>query len=211
MNFLKQASLSEQVITVQKGIQMILEERSLWPVGRLNLVCPTPGCPACQLIAKCKVCIKGSYCTSCIKRKTHSSKCTPKHPCDECCQRKERCQCVAKKYYPRCAGRIRKKCVNCEELPPKCTSNGKKKLFISFQKIKAKSTFRLLCKTIAFYTTRLWSTEMRNQGNDCKQWGFPPLDSLLLQVPLWTQPHWTILVSYEAESKGNVRLHPWRF
>lgn len=72
------------------------------------------------------------------KKKIHSSKCTPKRACDECCQRKEKCQCVAKKYCTRCADWIGKKCVDCEELPPKCTSNGKKKPFILIQKLRLK-------------------------------------------------------------------------
>lgn len=40
---------------------------------------------------------------------------------------------VAKKYCTRCAGRKRKKCLDCEELASKCTSNGKKLLFLLFQ------------------------------------------------------------------------------
>lgn len=69
INFLKQDPLSGQVITTQKRIQMILEERSLWPAEGLNLICPTPGCPACQLMTKCKACIKRSRCASCMEKK----------------------------------------------------------------------------------------------------------------------------------------------
>ena len=127
LNFFKQ----ENDVLVQKGIQMILEERSLWPARGLNLICPTPECPTCQLMAKCKSCIKGSRCSSCLQKKVHSDKCTPKRACDECRRRKERCECVAKKYCIRCSSRIGKKCSDCDELPPKCTSNGKKTFSVS--------------------------------------------------------------------------------
>lgn len=125
MTFLGPDSLPEIIVPVQKGVQMVLEERGLWPTKGLNLVCPTPECTNCQAMAKCKACIKGSRCSSCLEKKVHSDKCTVKRACDECRRRKERCECVAKQYCPRCASRIGKKCLDCEELPPKCTSNGK--------------------------------------------------------------------------------------
>ena len=100
MSFLKQDSLLENGVTVQKEVQMILERRGLWPTGGLNLVCPTPKCPACHLITKCKACVKGSRCSSCIEKKTYSSRCIPKRACNECCRRKERYIFVFKNTVP---------------------------------------------------------------------------------------------------------------
>ena len=111
-----QTSSSGENVKIQKGIQMILEKRNLWPTKGLNLICPTPECGSCQLMAKCKLCIKGSRCNSCLTKKVHSDKCTPKRACDECRQRKERCECVTKKYCTRCASHIKKKCSDCDEL-----------------------------------------------------------------------------------------------
>ena len=59
------------------------------------------------------------------KKKIHSNKYIPKQTCDKYRQRKERCECVAKKYCIRCASRIEKKCSDCDGLSLKCTSNGK--------------------------------------------------------------------------------------
>jgi len=112
-------------VRVQKGIQRVLEERGLWPSGGLRLDCRKPKCLRCQDIATCKVCIKGKMCDSCKTEKVHTnSKCTPRRPCDGCVQRKDLCQCVPKKFCPSCEDKQNGKCQECENLPPKCTSNG---------------------------------------------------------------------------------------
>ena len=46
----------------QKGIQKVLEERTLWPQRGLKLECPKPKCFNCEVMANCKDCIKGHRC-----------------------------------------------------------------------------------------------------------------------------------------------------
>lgn len=125
MTFLDPSSvISDTPVLVQKDVQMILQERGLWPAKGLKLVCAAPECLTCQTFAKRKAYTKGSRCSSCLEKKVHSNKYTVKRLCDECRQRKERCTCVTKKYCEKCAGRIGKKCLECKKLPPKCTLNG---------------------------------------------------------------------------------------
>lgn len=52
-------SKGEQIL---KGIQRVLTERGLWPATGLNLECPKPKCYNCQMMADCKLCIKGTRC-----------------------------------------------------------------------------------------------------------------------------------------------------
>lgn len=110
---------------IPKGIRRVLEERNLWPSGGLNLECPKPRCQGCQAAPECEICIKGHRCDLCKAPRQHSStNCSKNRRCDACVQREEQCQCVAKKYCDSCS--IQKgKCGNCEELPPKCTADGK--------------------------------------------------------------------------------------
>jgi hypothetical protein len=108
---------------VQKGIKVVLQERGLWPSSGLLLECKKPKCDTCKSMADCQMCVKGTRCQSCKEVKQHSGKCSSKRQCDECVRRKERCQCVRKEYCPRCSEIRTKKCVVCESLPPKCTSN----------------------------------------------------------------------------------------
>jgi hypothetical protein len=114
---------------IQKGIQRVLEERSLWPDEGLNLECLKPRCFTCQMIADCRVCTKGKKCDSCKKSKEHSStKCSKARLCDACVERAAQCQCILKKVCENCS--VKKgKCLDCEELPPKCTTNRMSSVF----------------------------------------------------------------------------------
>lgn len=115
--------LTQDGLPTPKGIQQILEERNLWPESGLKLECPKPKCYNCQRMAECKICVKGSQCEGCKGPKTHSAPCSQGRKCDACVQRKASCQCLAKQYCATCSSK-RGKCMDCEELPPRCTSNG---------------------------------------------------------------------------------------
>lgn len=108
---------------IPKGIQQVLEERHLWPKSRLNLECFKPKCHHCQSIVDCKNCVKGSQCQGCKISVIHSAFCSKTPKCDACVQRKASCQCVAKQYCTKCALK-KEKCMDCEELSPRCTSEG---------------------------------------------------------------------------------------
>jgi hypothetical protein len=114
-----------EMTRVQKGIQAILEERGLWPESGLNVECEKPKCDTCLPMKKCRMCIKGTRCDSCKEPKIHSSKCSSRRQCDECVRRKDRCKCIRKKYCPRCLEIRENKCMVCEDLPPKCSTNSK--------------------------------------------------------------------------------------
>ena len=76
MSFLNPSSVSDQpLLKVQKGVQMVLEERSLWPKNSLKLSCEKLKCSNCQAISSCKLCVKGKRCELCIKPKIHIDKC----------------------------------------------------------------------------------------------------------------------------------------
>lgn len=108
----------------QKGIQHILEEQGLWPTQGLNLECPKSVCPNCEIRTNCTACKKGSRCESCKVPKSHTGTilCTTNRKCDGCVEREARCRCIAKTYCERCLDQ-RGKCGDCEELPPRCTSD----------------------------------------------------------------------------------------
>lgn len=100
---------------IQKGIQKV------WPAKSLKLECTKPKCFNCQVVADCKICIKGHKCDPCKISKQHSGSTTysKNRKCDACAFREEHCQCVTKKYCATCS--VKKgKCVDCEDLPPKC-------------------------------------------------------------------------------------------
>ena len=127
MSYSKIDSSGKEVL-VQKGVQRVLEERGLWPVGGLNLECSKPKCQPCQETSTCNICVKGTRCESCKAPKVHSSTCGKARECDACEMRKLQCQCVPKRHCPRCANYIanrKGKCDECEKLPPRCTSDGK--------------------------------------------------------------------------------------
>ena len=86
------------LLHIQKEIQMVLEERGLWPTSGLRLSCEKQKCSNCQAITNCKLCVKGKRCKSCVKPKEHSDKCDRSCICDEYVRRKKRCQCMQKKY-----------------------------------------------------------------------------------------------------------------
>lgn len=108
----------EQGKIVQKGIQLVLEERNLWPTRGLKLEYTKPKCFNCQMLSECKICVKGHKCELYKAPKQHSgsTKCTKNRKCDACASREEQCQCVTKKYGSTCS--VKKgKCGDCMEFP----------------------------------------------------------------------------------------------
>ena len=100
-------------------------ERGLWPRVNLNLECPKPKCLECQAIVDCKICVEGKRCDSCKIPNVHNNtNCGNGRSCDACEERKKRCKCTRKVYCPRRANqKLGGKCQECENMPPKCTSN----------------------------------------------------------------------------------------
>ena len=128
---------------IPKGIQKILEERGIWPEKGLKLSCLKPKCFNCQVAAECKICVKGHKCETCKVPKVCSSlNCSKNRRCDACTHREEICQCVSKKYCVICTGR-KGKCGDCEDLPPKCTTNGN--YYDYFKLLRLIYIFRMLC------------------------------------------------------------------
>ena len=111
-------------ILVQKRVQQVLEERNLWPRKGFNLECLKPKCFNCELA----ICEKGHRCDSCKTPYEHSSICTKARKCDTCVQRATICQCVTKKYCATCSLKKRK-CMDCKEFSPKCTTASKLRFF----------------------------------------------------------------------------------
>ena len=106
-----------------KGIQQVLKERNLWPTDGLNLECPKEKCHHCRAVLECTNCVKGTRCELCKSSKIHSSSlCSNTWKCDACVQRNLDCKCIPKKYCISCVEK-KGKCADCEDLPPKCTSN----------------------------------------------------------------------------------------
>lgn len=132
MFFIRQDPGTGNEVRIQKGIQRVLEERGAWPTAGLKLECPKPKCPSCQEIVSCKVCIKRVLCDSCMEPKVHSSICGNGRDCDSCEQRKRRCKCVPKKCCPSCSSKKMGKCEECENLPPKCTSNSESRSLLLY-------------------------------------------------------------------------------
>ena len=119
MNF-----LNDKNQWVQKEIQKVLEERGLWLAKKLNLSCPKPKRFKCQVSTDCKVCIKGHKCDTCkVPRQCSSSNCSKSRRYNAYVHRKEICQCVSKKYCAVCTV-WKGKFGDCEDLPPKCTTDG---------------------------------------------------------------------------------------
>lgn len=120
----------------QKGIQKVLEEKNLWPIKGLKLACPSSKCLDCQTAAEYKYCVKRTRCEGYKNLKEHSriAECTSQQKCDTCVLCQIQCQCISKKY---CSRYIKQKgkCGDCEELPPKCSSNGNKKIYIFIRMI----------------------------------------------------------------------------
>ena len=109
-----------------KGIRQVLQERNLWHKD-LRLECSKPLCGPCGGRKKCKVCIAGKVCDTCLISR--------KAPCPEPCMRTRKCSaCLARRACKTCRKRVLcvscepfhgKKCTDCEELPPACTTYGK--------------------------------------------------------------------------------------
>ena len=109
----------------QKRIQKVLEERTLWPQKGLKLECPKPKCFNCEVMANCKDCIKDHRCDTCKAPKNHSFFNYSKiRKCDSCAHRELICQCMTKKYCATCSVK-KTKCMDCEDLLPKCISDCK--------------------------------------------------------------------------------------
>jgi hypothetical protein len=132
MIYIKEDPATGLVYKVPKGIQRVLEERKLWPSAGLLLECPKPRCDDCaSALANCKDCIKCTRCESCKQEKVHSSQnCNKKEPCDNCRQRKERCQCVRKQTCISCKKIQKGECDDCKNIPPKCSTESKLLLFL---------------------------------------------------------------------------------
>lgn len=98
MTFLRlETTLDMPPVCVQKEIQMVLEERSLWPSLRLTL-CEKQKSFSFQTITNYKLYIKGKKCESYIKPREHTDKCVTNRICDGCVCRKKCCQYIKKKY-----------------------------------------------------------------------------------------------------------------
>ena len=115
----------------QKGIQKVLEERNLWPIKELKLACPSPKCLDCQTAAEYKYCVKKTRYEGCKNPKEYSgiAECTLQQKWDACVLYQIQCQYIPKKYCSRCK-KQKEKCGDCEELPPKYSSNGNKICYI---------------------------------------------------------------------------------
>lgn len=95
MTFLKPKITPDMpLLCIQKEIQMILEERGLWPSLGLRLNCEKQKCFSCKAMTNYKLCIKEKCCKSCIKLKEYCDKSDKFCICDECVCHKKRCQCV---------------------------------------------------------------------------------------------------------------------
>jgi hypothetical protein len=112
-------------VKLQKCIQLVLQERQIWPAKGIRLECPKQRCPKCADQSGCRTCVKGTRCESCKRPKIHSSTaCNAQRICDECVRRKERCQCVQKQRCGPCGEQVGRKCLDCEALPPSCATAG---------------------------------------------------------------------------------------
>lgn len=115
--------LAQDDSLIPKSIQRVLEEKRLWPESGLNLECLKPKCYHCQSMVDCKSCVKGSQCQRCKIPVIHNAFYSKARKCDTCIQRKASCQYVAKQYCTKCSSK-KGKCMDCEELPPQCISEG---------------------------------------------------------------------------------------
>lgn len=117
MSFFHPSSiLNQPPLQVQKRIQRVLEEQSLWSKNDLKLSCEKSKCSNCQAVSSCKLCVKGKQCELCIKPKVHRDKCDKSRICDKCVRCKDRCQCMQKKYCTSCKENGNKKsCLDCEK------------------------------------------------------------------------------------------------
>ena len=113
-------------ILCQKKIQQVLKKRGLWPTSGLNLECAKPQCFNCEAHASCKLCVKGTRCDLCKASKVHigTIECTNNWKCNGCVQCEVQCTCIAKKHCVKCL-KPKRKCEDCEDLPPKCESDHK--------------------------------------------------------------------------------------
>ncbi|KAI0993286.1 hypothetical protein K3495_g14898 [Podosphaera aphanis] len=108
---------------VQKGIQIVLQERGLWPESGLPLECPKPMCTNFQGLVNCQSCITGRKCELCKQPISHSSPhCSRSRRCDACTERSNRSAYVPKKLCELCLAHRASRCGDREALPPRCSS-----------------------------------------------------------------------------------------
>ena len=144
----------------QKRIQKVLEERNLWTAKVLKLEYSKPKYFNCQVVADCKICVKGHKCDLCKTSKQYSGSttCTKNRKCDVCTLREENCQCVTKKYCSTYS--VRKgKCIDYEDLPPKCINDGNDIALLIYYFLLIYN-FRMLCQASSFSSTRFQGPKM---------------------------------------------------
>lgn len=89
-----------QSTKAQKTIQSILEERGLWPVKGVHLLCDQPKCINCQTLTTYTVYVKGHKYKACKKTKERSRRRTKQHLGDKCDnQKKSRCRRIIKELH----------------------------------------------------------------------------------------------------------------
>ena len=72
-------------VQIQKRIQLVLEERGLWPQKGLKLESEKPKCRSCEEMIACTLCVRGQKCNSCKEEKEpHSGICSEQRICDTC-------------------------------------------------------------------------------------------------------------------------------
>ena len=110
-----------------------MEKRNLWLSRGLNLEYFKPKYFNYWVAAKYKICVKEHKCELCKipRQNSEIATFTNNQRYDACAHSEENCQYIGKKYCITCA--IKKgKCANCQELHPKCTTNGNFFLIINY-------------------------------------------------------------------------------
>lgn len=141
-------------IKIQKGLQQVLNERGLWPIGGLRLECPKNLCSKCQSVKNCRICQKGTRCEKCRQKKVCTGPCTNRRKCDGCERRRTCTDCVSKHKCEYCMSYTVKNCFQCGEMPVKCTGNREFTIFLLQQLYYMLIIlYRLLCSACYVFTT----------------------------------------------------------